>query len=71
MIGGLVNLIVYLLVVGILIGLVYYVVDAIPIPQPINRIVKIAIVVIAALVVIILLLDMIGAGDGVKLPRVT
>ena len=56
MIGGLINLIVWLLIVGILIALVYWVIDAIPLPQPLNRIVKIVVVVVSALVLILLLL---------------
>lgn len=68
MIGGLIGLIVYLLIIGVLLALVYYVLDAIPIPQPINRIVKIVIVVVACLVVIMLLLQMVGGG-GVNLPK--
>ena len=71
MITGLVNLIVWLLVVGILIALVYWIVDAIPLPQPINRIVKLVVVVVAALVLILLLLDLIGVGGGLDLPKVT
>jgi hypothetical protein len=71
MVGALVNLIVYLLVIGILVTLVYWVVDAIPIPEPINRIIKIVLVVLVALVVILLLLQLIGAGGDLRLPRVT
>lgn len=71
MIAGLVNLIVWLLVVGILIALVYWVVDAIPIPQPINRIVKLVVVVLAALVLILLLLQLVGIDGGLNLPQVT
>ena len=69
MIGALVNLIVYLLIVGILIWLVIYVVDAIPIPQPLNRIIRVAVVVVAALIVILLLLDLLGVGGGLTLPK--
>jgi hypothetical protein len=72
MIAGLINLIVWLLVVGILLALVYWVLDAIPIPDPINRIVKIVLVVVACLVVILLLLDLVGGGiQGVNIPKVT
>jgi len=72
MIAGLINLIVYLLILGILLALVYWVLDAIPIPQPINRIIKIAIVVVACLVVVILLLQLVGGVSGdLRLPKVT
>jgi hypothetical protein len=70
MIPALINLIIYLLIVGVLLALVYYVLDAIPIPEPINRIVKIVIIVVACLVVIMLLLQLLGGG-GVNLPKLT
>ena len=71
MIPALVNLIVWLLIVGILIALVYWVLDAIPLPDPINRIVKVVVVVVAALVLILLLLQLIGVGGGMDLPKLT
>lgn len=70
MIMALVNLIIYLLIVGILIWLVYYVVDAIPLPQPINKIVKLAVVVVTALIIIVLLLNLVGVGGGIDLPKI-
>ena len=72
MIAGLINLVIYLLVLGIVAWLVFYVVDAIPLPQPINRIVKLAVTVVIALVVILLLLDLVGVSGvgGVHLPQV-
>ena len=72
MIGAFITLIIYLLILGILIALVYYVCDAIPLPAPINRIIKIAVVVIACLIVIILLLNLVGGvGGSLQLPRVS
>jgi amino acid transporter len=70
MISALITLIVYLLILGILIWLVYYVVDAIPLPEPINRIVKLAVVVVCALIVIVLLLNLLGAGVNIDLPKI-
>ena len=67
-IGGLISLIVILLVVGILLWLAFYVVDAIPIPDPPGRFIKIAIVVVAVLVLVSVLLSFAGYGNfGVKL----
>jgi len=68
MIPALINLIIYLLVAGILIWLVLYVVDAIPIPDPLNRIIKLVVVVLACLIVILLLLQVLGVGTGMSLP---
>lgn len=69
MISGLVTLIVWLLVVGVLIALVYYVADAIPLPQPLNKIVKIVVMVLACIVVLVLLLNLIGVSTGVDVPQ--
>jgi glucan phosphoethanolaminetransferase (alkaline phosphatase superfamily) len=71
MIPALVNLIVWMLIVGILYAVAVWVIDTIPLPNPMNRIVKIVLVVVIALVVILLLLDLVGVGTGLDLPRVT
>lgn len=72
MISGLINLIIWLLVVGILLALLYWVLDTIPIPEPINRIVKVVAIVVCALVLILLLLQLLGTGvGGLQLPKVS
>lgn len=70
MIGALINLIIWLLIVGVLLALVYYVLDAIPIPQPFNRIIRIVIVAVFVLVVVMLLLQLTGGGS-LNFPRLT
>jgi len=70
MIGGLVNLIIYLLVLGILYAIAVYVVDNF-IPEPPKRIVKVVLVVVIALVAVMLLLDLFGINTGMDLPKVT
>ena len=62
-----IGLLVTLLVVCLVIGLIWYVVDAIPVPDPLNRIAKIVSVVIGCLVIIMLLLDVAGYNTGVRL----
>lgn len=71
MVAALINLIVYLLVLGLLYWLVIYIVDTVPIPDPPARIIKIALMVLMVLVVILLLLDLVGVGSGLDLPRLT
>ena len=61
MVGALVTI----LVIAIVAGLIYWVLDAIPVPQPINRFAKIAIVVVAVLALIYILM---GLG-GIAIPR--
>jgi multisubunit Na+/H+ antiporter MnhC subunit len=70
MIGGLVNLIIYLLVLGILYAIAVYVVDNF-IPDPPKRMIKVVLVVIIALVAVMLLLDLVGVNTGMDLPKVT
>lgn len=53
-----------ILVVCIVIGLIYWVLDAIPVPQPLNKFAKIAIVVIGVIVVIAVLLGLGGINTG-------
>jgi hypothetical protein len=63
MLGALVTILVIVLVAG----LVYWVVDAIPVPQPLNRFAKIAVIVVAAIALIIVLLNLGGYDTGVHL----
>lgn len=72
MIAALINLIIYLIVLGLLYWLVIHVIDTIPIPDPPNRFIKLALMVLLVLVVIVLLLELLGSGvGGVNLPRLT
>jgi hypothetical protein len=68
-ISGLITLIIYLLVLGLLYWLCIYVLDTVPIPDPPNRIIKIALMVLMVLIIIVLLLNLIGLGGDLHLPR--
>ena len=65
-----INALITLLVIGIIVALVIYVVDALTIPDPLGRFIKIAAVVIGVLAVVVVLLRMIGVdvGTPVALP---
>jgi hypothetical protein len=60
MIVLLINLLIYVIVVGLLLAVVFWVLDAVPVPQPFHNIIRIIAIVIAALVVILLLLQLTG-----------
>jgi hypothetical protein len=64
MIPQLINLLIYVVVVGLLIGLVHWFADAVPLPPPINKAVKIIAIVIGALVLILLLLQLAGVATA-------
>jgi hypothetical protein len=70
MVSGLLGLVIWLLVLGIVVALVFYVTDAIPLPAPINRIVKIVVTVLVCIVVIALLLNLIGVSTGIDVPKI-
>jgi uncharacterized membrane protein len=55
---------VYLLVVLIVVGLVYWVIDAVGVPQPLNRFAKVAVIVIGVIAVIMILLGAVGVNVG-------
>lgn len=62
MIGALITI----LVIAIVAGLVYWVIDAIPVPQPINRWAKIAVVFVAVIFLIGVLLGLGGIDMGFR-----
>jgi hypothetical protein len=59
-----------MLVVGILYLLLIWVLDAVPIPDPANRIIKLVAVVVICLVAILLLLNLIGMGGDLHMPQI-
>jgi hypothetical protein len=69
MISALVTLIVYLVIFGILWWVVDFLIGNIPIQEPFSRFIRIAAVVIFALILISLLLNLVGVSTGVDLPR--
>lgn len=60
-----ITLLLYLIVAMIIIALAWWLCDYLPVPQPINRWVKIVIVVIAAFVLINALLNIGGINTGI------
>ena len=60
MIASLIYLVVYLIVIGLVLWLLTYLIDVIPLPEPFNRVARIAIIVIGVLIVIVLLLNTVG-----------
>lgn len=54
-------LLIYVVCIGLVFWLVWYIIDAIPIPEPINRFMKIVTIVVAVVALIFLLLKIPGA----------
>jgi len=62
-----ISILIILVVVCLCIGLLYYVLDALHVPDPLNRFAKIGAVVIGCLIVILLLLNVAGYNTGLPL----
>lgn len=70
MITALIQLVIWLIVIGIVIWLLIYLIDNIPLPEPFNRVARVIIMVVGVLIVILLLLQFVGIADtGLRLPR--
>jgi hypothetical protein len=64
MITSLIYLVVYIIVVGLVLWLLNYLIDAVPLQEPFHRVAKIAILVIGVLIIILLLLNFLGVLDA-------
>ena len=69
MIVALINLIIWLLVLGILYWLVIWIIQAIPIPDPPARMIRIVVTVLIVIVAVLLILRLVGVDAGLDLPR--
>jgi hypothetical protein len=68
MIAAIINLIIWVVILGLLYAVVVYAVDNL-LPDPPARIVKVVVVVLLALALILMLLNMLGVGGGLNMPK--
>jgi len=68
MIAAIINLIIWVVILGLLYAVVVYAVDNL-LPDPPARIVKVVVVVLLALALIPMLLNMLGVGGGLNMPK--
>ena len=64
MIASLVYLVVYIVVIGVVLWLLNYLIDSVPLQDPFRRVAKIALTVIGGLIIILGLLNFVGVMDG-------
>jgi uncharacterized membrane protein YwzB len=69
MIPALIQLIIFLLVIGILYWVAVYVIDNF-IPDPPARIIKVVLVVVIALAAVVVLLNALGVNTGIETPKI-
>lgn len=68
MIGAFITLIVYIILLAVLYWLANYVLDNFPLPEPANRIIRVAITIIVVLAAVFILLGVFGLAE-VSVPR--
>lgn len=56
----LISALIVLLAIGLIVGLIYWVCDSWPVPQPLNKVIKTVAMVIGVLAIVILLLNLGG-----------
>lgn len=63
-----INLLIQLLILCIVVGVVWWILDFVPVPEPLNRIAKIVIMVVALIILVYVLLGLAGNVPAMKLP---
>jgi hypothetical protein len=61
--------VIYIIIIGVICGVLLWLNDAVPVPEPFHRIVRVVVIVVGVLLVILLLLQFIGVDGG--MPRLT
>lgn len=60
MITGLITLLIYILVVGLIVWLALYVISVLPMPAPFGQIARVLVIVVGCIIIIMLLLNLVG-----------
>ena len=63
MITALIMFAVYVIVLGVIVWLLLYLNDAVPVPEPFHRVVRVSVIVFGVVILILLLLGLIGLVD--------
>ena len=67
MIAGLIHLVIFVIIIGLVCWLLLWAIDAVGIPEPFHRVARVLIILVGCLAVILLLLQFAG-GAGFNLP---
>ena len=62
-----INTLVMLLVVGIIIGMIWWLCDYLPVPEPLNKLIKIVSIVIGVIVIVYALLGIVGMAPPLQI----
>jgi hypothetical protein len=64
MIHSLVEFIIYLIILGVVVWLLLWLIDYVPLPEPFNRVGRVLVIVVGVLILILLLLNLAGTIGG-------
>lgn len=64
MASSLITLLIYVVVIGLIFWVIWWALDTIGVPEPFNKVVRVILVLVAALLLINLLLGILPAGRG-------
>ena len=62
MIAALIHLVIYVVIIGVIIWLLLFLIDNVPLPEPFNRVARVVIIVVGVLILILALLNFIEPG---------
>lgn len=69
MIHALVELVIYIVVLGAVVWLLLWLIDYVPIPEPFHRVARVVVVVVGVLILILLLLQFAGLTHVAEISR--
>lgn len=69
MIIGLISLLIYLIIVGVVLWAIDYLAGVVPMPPPLRQVIHVLVIVVAVLVLLYALLGFIGEAPALRLPR--
>jgi uncharacterized membrane protein (Fun14 family) len=64
-----VTILIHILIIGLIVGLIFWAADYVPFPEPLNKIAKIVSMVIGILIIVLDLLALTGVDIGMQIPR--
>lgn len=64
MIASLIQLVIWIVVLGLVFWLLNYLIDTIPLPDPFHKVAKVIIAVVAVLIILVLVLQLLGISTG-------
>ncbi len=66
-IAALISAVIYLVVVGLIIWLLLYLIDVIPLPEPFHKVARVLVIAFAVIIVIYFLLGLLGQAPAIRL----